>query len=103
MGSFDSNMKSYFDLAAKSMERLSFEEKWELGVGKLLHGLHAATSGQTGYDSVFESLKGIRSEVISHFSAASKESFARAYPHLIKLHMIQEISDVSGVFDLYNT
>ena len=102
MGSFDSNMKSYLDLAAKSMDRLSFEEKWELGLGKLLHGLHTATSSQIGYEGVFENLKGIRSEVISHFSAAAKESFARAYPHLIKLHMIQEISDVSGVFDLHN-
>jgi len=99
MGSFDSKMKSYLDLAAKSMEKLSFEEKWELGLGKLLQGLYTASSGQIGYESVFESLKSIRSEVISHFSAAAKESFARAYPHLIKLHMIQEISDVSGVFD----
>ncbi len=29
-------------------------------------------------------------------AAAAMESYSRAYPHLIKLHMLQEIADVAG-------
>lgn len=30
------------------------------------------------------------------FSAAAMESYSRAYPHLVKLHMLQEVADVAG-------
>lgn len=29
-------------------------------------------------------------------AAAAMESYSRAYPHLVKLHMLQEIADVAG-------
>jgi hypothetical protein len=41
-------------------------------------------------------LEAARSEVMGPFSAAAMESYSRAYPQLIKLHMLQEISDVAG-------
>lgn len=41
-------------------------------------------------------LEAARNEVMGPFSAAAMESYSRAYPQLIKLHMLQEISDVAG-------
>lgn len=31
-------------------------------------------------------------------AAAAMESYSRAYPHLVKLHMLQEIADVACAF-----
>jgi hypothetical protein len=37
-----------------------------------------------------------RAEVMGPFSAAAMESYSRAYPHLVKLHILQEIDDAAG-------
>ncbi len=34
-------------------------------------------------------------EVMGRLSAASMESYSRAYPHLVRLHMLQEASDAA--------
>lgn len=35
-------------------------------------------------------------QVMGPFSAAAMESYSRAYPHLVKLHMLQEVADTAG-------
>ena len=35
------------------------------------------------------------SEVMGRLSAASMESYSRAYPHLVRLHMLHEASDAA--------
>lgn len=35
------------------------------------------------------------SEVMARLSAASMESYSRAYPHLVRLHMLQEAGDAA--------
>ena len=44
-------------------------------------------------DAISKELSTMRHDIVPHFSAAAKESYGRAYPFLVKLHMIQEISD----------
>jgi len=44
-------------------------------------------------DAITKELSTMRHDIVPHFSAAAKESYGRAYPFLVKLHMIQEIAD----------
>lgn len=44
-------------------------------------------------DAISKELSTMRHDIVPHFSAAAKESYGRAYPFLVKLHMIQEIAD----------
>jgi serine/threonine-protein kinase ATR len=46
--------------------------------------------------AVAQELERARSEVMGPFSAAAMESYSRVYPHLIKLHMLQEVQDAAG-------
>jgi hypothetical protein len=36
-----------------------------------------------------------RQEIMAPLSAASMESYSRAYPHLTRLHMLQELADAA--------
>ncbi len=47
-------------------------------------------------DALRRELESARGDVMGPFSAAAMESYTRAYPHLVKLHMLQEVADVAG-------
>ena len=53
----------------------------------------AATDLSALRDAITKELSTMRHDIVPHFSAAAKESYGRAYPFLVKLHMIQEIAD----------
>lgn len=45
-------------------------------------------------------LRETRSEVMGPLSAASMESYSRVYPHLVKLHMLQELADANSLLQV---
>lgn len=64
-----------------------------------MHFLHAlkVVSAHAGRDNeaVRQQLAEAAGEVMSRLSAASMESYSRAYPHLVRLHMLHEASDAA--------
>jgi serine/threonine-protein kinase ATR len=72
--------------------------KWEVRLGKLL----AAAAGRD-HIGLKKELEAARSEAMGAFSAAAMESYSRAYPHLIKLHMLQEATDVATLLLVNNS
>jgi len=72
--------------------------KWEVRLGKLL----AAAAGRD-HIGLNKELEAARSEAMGAFSAAAMESYSRAYPHLIKLHMLQEATDVAALLLVNNS
>jgi len=41
-------------------------------------------------------LEAARQEIMAPLTAASMESYSRAYPHLTRLHMLQELADAAS-------
>jgi FAT domain len=64
----------------------------QVRIGGLLATVAAGDSG-----SVAQGLQLARQEIMAPLSAASMESYTRAYPHLIKLHMLQELADAHAL------
>jgi serine/threonine-protein kinase ATR len=100
LGKFDGEIVDYIKMSGLILDKLTLDEKWELRVSKLLCYLSdiSRNSDSSLYDKVSKELSSMRHEIMPQFSAAAKESYARAYPYLVKLHMIQEISDATGTF-----
>ena len=42
-------------------------------------------------------LEAARQEIMAPLSAASMESYSRAYPHLTRLHMLQELAEAAAL------
>ena len=63
----------------------------QVHLGRLLQALGSADPAAARAE-----LAAARREVMGPFSAAAMESYARAYPHLGRLHMLQEAADVAG-------
>eukprot|EP00889_Picochlorum_renovo_P006812 jgi/Picre1/33842/NNA_001321.t1 len=95
LGKYRGEIQKYIGISQEAFQRLTLDEKWELSLGQLLCHL----SEDAGHHRLREDLSKVRFEVMSQFSAAAKESYARAYPYLVKLHMIQEISDAAGIIN----
>lgn len=94
-GNLSHDIDKYISLSTDELHKFESEEIWEIRIGKLLRSL---ANANTEIGRRFnEELSLTRCEVMSHFTASSMESYARAYPHLVRLHMIQEISDAAGV------
>jgi len=66
------------------------DDLWELRVGQLV-----SADRRGDAPAVAKILEDARLEVMEPLSAASMESYARAYPHLLKLHVLQELEDAS--------
>ncbi|KAL0029509.1 hypothetical protein WJX79_000191 [Trebouxia sp. C0005] len=77
---------------ADHMDLLDSDERWEVRLGKMLAAVHTRQA-----DVVKVEIAEARSEVMAPLSAASMESYTRAYPYLVKLHMLQELSDAAAV------
>ena len=81
-------LEGYTQVAQGGYGALDPDARWEVRLGRLLG---AVVPGDG--DALHRELDAARSEVMGPFSAAAMESYDRAYPHLVKLHMLQEISD----------
>ena len=96
LGKFDHEMEQYVSFTDSKLESVSLDEIWELKLARVLFHLSKASTGSASGDLhnvISKELSSMRHDIVPHFSAAAKESYGRAYPYLVKLHMIQEISD----------
>lgn len=64
-------------------------------MGRLLAGMAQRDPG-----AVREQLAAARHEIMAPVSAAAMESYARAYPHLVRLHMLQEVADAAALIQV---
>ncbi|KAL3137629.1 hypothetical protein ABBQ38_004906 [Trebouxia sp. C0009 RCD-2024] len=78
--------------APEQLDLLDSDERWEVRLGHMLAAVHTRQA-----DKVKVELAEARSEIMAPLSAASMESYSRAYPYLVKLHMLQELSDAAAV------
>lgn len=80
------------------MDSLSPDARWEVRLGKLLRDVSKKEGDRCNASEVniMKEIELARAEVIGPFSAAAMESYTRAYPHLLKFHMLQEIADLWG-------
>lgn len=102
LGKFDKEMEYYVNFSDAKMENISLDEMWELKLARVLFNLSKISSGNGSDDLnniVSKELSSMRHDIVPHFSAAAKESYARAYPYLVKLHMIQEIADATEAIE----
>ncbi|PSC70468.1 serine threonine-kinase ATR isoform X1 [Micractinium conductrix] len=81
----------YTEAANASFPQLDVGARWEVRIARLLWAVARRDWGALQGD-----LERARAEVMGFFSAAAMESYSRAYPHLVKLHMLQEVADVAG-------
>ncbi|KAL4421833.1 hypothetical protein ABPG77_001622 [Micractinium sp. CCAP 211/92] len=84
-------VKGYAEIASQTYSQLDADARWEVRMARLLWSV-----AHRDFDALQRDLQRARSEVMGPFSAAAMESYSRAYPHLVKLHMLQEIADVAG-------
>ncbi|GFR46172.1 hypothetical protein Agub_g7700, partial [Astrephomene gubernaculifera] len=68
---------------------LSPGDQWELDMGYLLEALQRGD-----WPRARQLLEGYRDESMAVLPALAQESYVRAYPHMVRLHMLQEMSDV---------
>ncbi|KAG2423364.1 hypothetical protein HYH02_015337 [Chlamydomonas schloesseri] len=73
---------------------LSPSDQWELDIGHLLDTLQRGD-----WARVRDLLEGYREESMAVLPALAQESYVRAYPHMVRLHMMQELSDVLSLLD----
>ncbi|KAH3766329.1 protein kinase [Pelomyxa schiedti] len=78
-------------LAIKPAAQGYIGAEWEQSLGRCLFLLHKGKpTGQL--DEFDEQLRGLRSAVASSLAKAS-DSYQQAYPHLLQLHILQELED----------
>lgn len=63
---------------------LNSSEQWEVCVGSLLNAMHSGTSVE-----VMQGLEHTRQDIMAILPALSMESYVRAYPSIVRLHMLQ--------------
>jgi FAT domain len=64
-------------------------------MGRLL-----ASMAQRDPKAVRTQLAAARHVIMAPVSAAAMESYARAYPHLVRLHMLQEVADAAALIQV---
>eukprot|EP00883_Tetradesmus_obliquus_P008640 jgi/Sobl393_1/19368/SZX76090.1 len=67
-------------------------DKWEVCVGTILEAAQ-----RHAYPAVLIGITRERAEVLEVLPAVAGESYARCYPELLKLHMLQELEDACGL------
>ena len=90
-------LERYLTSAERRIPVLSPDEMWEARIGGLLKAAATAGSGNAA-TAIATQLELAKSEVMGPFSAAAMESYSRAYSHLVKLHMLQEVADAASKF-----
>lgn len=64
-------------------------------MGRLLAGVEARDEA-----AVAGALQAARGEMMPPLAAGSTESYARAHPHLTRLHMLQELQDAAALLQV---
>jgi serine/threonine-protein kinase ATR len=106
LGKFEGELNKYSNIPDPVLKQLALDESWELKLSRVLcrinklRNLSRNDEAETLRDVISKDLSTMRHDIVPHFSAAAKESYGRAYPYLVKLHMIQEVSDVMHAVDL---
>jgi serine/threonine-protein kinase ATR len=97
-------LDKYLENVENGFSALNLDERWEARIGLLLRTAAVkAKSGGGGASAVAATsalaaeLDAARAEVMGPFSAAAMESYSRAYSHLVKLHMLQEVADAAAL------
>ncbi|KAK9914842.1 hypothetical protein WJX75_001188 [Coccomyxa subellipsoidea] len=85
-------LESYLQQTRPFMGMLVADDQWEVRLGELLAAFHHRDT-----EGVKRQLGEATGEVMGRLSAASMESYSRAYPHLVRLHMLHEASDAAQV------
>ena len=117
LGKFGDEMTEYLTIPDSVLKQVSLNEAWELKIARVLTSICRMGRIARGddpaqpvptmssmaslpvqdvsvlRDAISKELSTMRHDIVPHFSAAAKESYSRAYPYLVKLHMIQEIAD----------
>ena len=104
-------LQQYLKIAQNELYSLDSQSRWEVRIGRLLlcgfdlysnlrKGVRSSQSLEDLNSAFNSELSTTRAEVMEAFSAAAMESYSRAYPQLVKLHMIQEIADVVHLIGL---
>lgn len=65
---------------------------FDISLAKILQALQ-----RRDYDKFTEHLLHSRQSLLAPLAAASMESYSRAYPYVVKLHMLQELEDFSAL------
>ena len=75
---------------AQFSNNLGNDDQWEVRLGEILNAVH-----QGNVQHAATALAAARREVMAPLSAAIMESDVRAYPHMVRLHILQEIEDAT--------
>ncbi|WIA34494.1 hypothetical protein OEZ86_012821 [Tetradesmus obliquus] len=78
--------------AAAGVKPVTAADKWEVCVGTILEAAQ-----RRAYPAVLLGITRERAEVLEVLPAVAGESYARCYPELLKLHMLQELEDACGL------
>jgi len=93
----------YLENVETGFSALNPDERWEARIGLLLRTTAVKAKSRNGANSssatsaLAAELEAARAEVMGPFSAAAMESYSRAYSHLVKLHMLQEVADAAAL------
>jgi serine/threonine-protein kinase ATR len=87
-----SALGAFVGAAGAGFASLDAEGRWEVRLGRLLA---AAAAGDGA--ALERELAAARAGVMGPLGAAAMESYARAHPHLVKLHMLQEAADAAAL------
>ena len=74
--------------AESGLEFLDAGLRWEVRLGRMLR-----CASSQDYEGLGQELDAAKLEAMGAFSAAALESYSRAYPYLVHLHMVQEAAD----------
>jgi serine/threonine-protein kinase ATR len=96
-------LNRYLENVESGFSSLNLDERWEARIGLLLRTAAVKAVSNNGANSssttsaLAAELEAARAEVMGPFSAAAMESYSRAYSHLVKLHMLQEVADAAAL------
>jgi len=87
MGRWD-ELESCLQVALDNPQLAGPDEVWEVRIGEMLISLRDGAKTK-----LHTQLEAARHEIMGPLSAAAMESHLRAYPYVVRLHMLQEIED----------
>lgn len=71
------------------------QEDWEICIGRLLLSMHHHDS-----QAIQRGLQEARNRIMKPLAAAATESYSRAYPLMVHLHMLQELQDAHATVEV---
>ena len=75
-----------------AVDPLDTEGQYHISLGRAMLGLHIKSQ-----ETVAKAVREARTEVLVSLAGAARESYARAYPYLLRLQSLKELEDASEV------